>query len=357
MDHAIKEAIISQMLQLVAPGTPLREGIDNVLRANTGGLIVVGYNDKVKEIVDGGFSINCKYSPASLYELAKMDGAIILNEDAAKILFANTQLIPDTVIPSTETGIRHRTAERVARQTGNLVISISQRRNVITLYQGMIRYSLKEIGVILTKANQAIQTLEKYKVVFDQSVTNLGALEFEELVTFQEVTQVIHRIEMVLRIKNEIIKYVNELGVEGRLIRIQMEELVSNIEEEALLLIKDYMKDPESDPYAILRQLNKLSSDELFDESVIMKLLGFSAGMNMQDETIHPRGYRILSKIPRLPAVIIENLTEAFENLPQILRASIDELDEVEGIGEIRARKVKEGLKRIQEQLFVDRHI
>ncbi|WNB91997.1 DNA integrity scanning diadenylate cyclase DisA [Bacillus sp. NEB1478] len=357
MDHAIKEAIISQMLQLVAPGTPLREGIDNVLRAKTGGLIVVGFNDKIKEIVDGGFSINCKYSPASLYELAKMDGAIILNEEATKILFANTQLIPDTVIPSTETGIRHRTAERVARQTGNLVVSISQRRNVITLYQGMIRYSLKEIGVILTKANQAIQTLEKYKVVFDQSVTNLGALEFEELVTFQEVTQVIHRIEMVLRIKNEIIKYVNELGVEGRLIRIQMEELVSNIEEEALLLIKDYMKDSNSDPFAILRQLNKLSSEELFDESVIMKLLGFSAGMNIQDETIHPRGYRILAKIPRLPAVIIENLTDAFENLPHILRASIDELDEVEGIGEIRARKVKEGLKRIQEQLFVDRHI
>ncbi|MFC7372685.1 DNA integrity scanning diadenylate cyclase DisA [Fictibacillus iocasae] len=357
MDHSIKEAIISHMLQLVAPGTPLRDGIDNVLRAKTGGLIVVGHNDKVQQIVDGGFSINCKYSPASLYELAKMDGAIILNEDATKILFANTQLVPDTIIPSTETGIRHRTAERVARQTGNLVISISQRRNVITLYQGVIRYSLKDIGVILTKANQAIQTLEKYKVVFDQSVTNLGALEFEELVTFQEVTQVIHRIEMVLRIKNEIIKYVNELGVEGRLIRIQMEELVSNIEEEAILLIKDYMKDINNDPYQILRQLKKLSSEELFDESVIMKLLGYSSGLNLQEEMVHPRGYRILTKIPRLPAVIIENLTETFENLPQILRATIAELDDVEGIGEIRAKKVKEGLKRIQEQLFVDRHI
>ncbi|MFC0190598.1 DNA integrity scanning diadenylate cyclase DisA [Fictibacillus aquaticus] len=357
MDHSIKEAIISHMLQLVAPGTPLRDGIDNVLRAKTGGLIVVGHNDKVQQIVDGGFSINCKYSPASLYELAKMDGAIILNEDATKILFANTQLVPDTIIPSTETGIRHRTAERVARQTGNLVISISQRRNVITLYQGVIRYSLKDIGVILTKANQAIQTLEKYKVVFDQSVTNLGALEFEELVTYQEVTQVIHRIEMVLRIKNEIIKYVNELGVEGRLIRIQMEELVSNIEEEAILLIKDYMKDVTQDPYQILRQLKKLSSEELFDETVIMKLLGFSSGLNLQEEMVHPRGFRILTKIPRLPAVIIENLTETFENLPQILRATIAELDDVEGIGEIRAKKVKEGLKRIQEQLFVDRHI
>ncbi|MDN4076213.1 DNA integrity scanning diadenylate cyclase DisA [Fictibacillus terranigra] len=357
MDHILREAIISNMLQLVAPGTPLREGIDNVLRANTGGLIVVGYNDKVTQIVDGGFSINCKYSPASLYELAKMDGAIILSEDASRILYANTQLVPDTSIPSTETGIRHRTAERVARQTGNLVISISQRRNVITLYQGVIRYSLKDIGVILTKANQAIQTLEKYKVVFDQSVTNLGALEFEELVTFQEVSQVIHRIEMVLRIKNEIIKYVNELGVEGRLIRMQMEELVANIEDEAVLLIKDYVKDRKHDPAHILRQLKKLSSDELFDENVIVKLLGHSPTSNVQEETVHPRGYRILSKIPRLPALIVENLIGTFDSLPSILRASIKELDEVEGIGEIRAKKIKEGLKRIQEQLFVDRHI
>ncbi|WP_026678013.1 DNA integrity scanning diadenylate cyclase DisA [Fictibacillus gelatini] len=357
MDHTVKETIISEMLKFVAPGTPLREGIDNVLRANTGGLIVVGYNDKVTQLVEGGFSINCKYSPAALYELAKMDGAIILNEDAGRILYANTQLVPDTSIPSSETGIRHRTAERVARQTGNLVISISQRRNVITLYQGLIRYSLKDIGVILTKANQAIQTLEKYKVVYDQSVTNLGALEFEELVTFQEVSQVIHRIEMVLRIKNEIIKYVNELGVEGRLIRMQMEELVGEIEDEAVLLIKDYMKDKKQDPHHILRQLKKISSEELFDENVIAKLLGYSQSISHQEEPIYPRGYRILSKIPRLPSLIVENLTDTFENLPHILRASIKDLDEVEGIGEIRAKKIKDGLKRIQEQLFVDRHI
>ncbi|EIT84084.1 DNA integrity scanning protein DisA [Fictibacillus macauensis ZFHKF-1] len=357
MDHILREAIISNMLQLVAPGTPLREGIDNVLRANTGGLIVVGYNDKITQIVDGGFSINCKYSPASLYELAKMDGAIILSEDASRILNANAQLVPDTSIPSTETGIRHRTAERVARQTGNLVISISQRRNVITLYQGVIRYSLKDIGVILTKANQAIQTLEKYKVVFDQSVTNLGALEFEELVTFHEVSQVIHRIEMVLRIKSEIIKYVNELGIEGRLIRMQMEELVANIEDEAVMLIKDYAKDKKQDAAHILRQLKKLSSDELFDENVIVKLLGHSPSVTNQEETVHPRGYRILSKIPRLPNHIVENLINTFESMPTILRATIKELDEVEGIGEIRAKKIKDGLRRIQEQLFVDRHI
>ncbi|RNA66142.1 DNA integrity scanning diadenylate cyclase DisA [Alteribacter keqinensis] len=348
---------ISNVLQLVAPGTPLREGIDNVLRAKTGGLIVLGYNNEMVHIVDGGFFINCEFSPAYLYELAKMDGAIILSEDGRRLLYANTQLVPNNAIDSTETGIRHRTAQRVARQTGNLVISISQRRNVITLYQGEYRYSLKDIGVILTKANQAIQTLEKYKSVLDQSVTNLGALEFEELVTIQEVSQVMHRVEMVLRIKSEILNYVNELGNEGRLISMQLEELVSNTEKEAVLLIKDYMKERTSDPIQILRQLKKLSSDELLDDQIIVKLLGYSKSPNLSEFAVCPRGYRILHKIPRIPPLVVENLIQKFEDLPHIMRASTEELDEVEGIGEARARKIKEGLTRIQEQLFIDRHI
>lgn len=357
MDHSNKTAFINDVLKLVAPGTPLREGIDNVLRAKTGGLIVLGYNSEMMNIVDGGFFINCELSPAYLYELAKMDGAIILSEDASRILYANTQLVPNSSIASTETGIRHRTAERVARQTDNLVISISQRRNVITLYQGEYRYSLKDIGVILTKANQAIQTLEKYKSVLDQGITNLGALEFEELVTFQEVSQVIHRVEMVLRIKSEILNYVNELGNEGRLISMQLEELVSNVEKEAGLLIKDYVKDHHQDERMILKQLKKLSNDELLDDLVIVKLLGFSKNINLSEHTITPRGYRILHKIPRIPPIVVENLIEKFEDIRQIMRASIEELDEVDGIGEARAKKIKEGLTRIQEQLFIDRHI
>lgn len=357
MENSDKTTFINEVLKLVAPGTHLREGIDNVLRSKTGGLIVLGYNSEMMNIVDGGFFINCEFSPAYLYELAKMDGAIILSEEGDRILYANTQLVPNSTIASTETGIRHRTAERVARQTENLVISISQRRNVITLYQGDFRYSLKDIGVILTKANQAIQTLEKYKSVLDQGITNLGALEFEELVTFQEVSQVIHRVEMVLRIKSEILNYVNELGSEGRLISMQLEELVSNIEKDAGLLIKDYMKDPTHDEKTILRQLKKLSNDELLDDQVIVKLLGYSKNLKLTDHIITPRGYRILHKIPRIPPLVVVNIIEKFEYISQIMRASIEELDEVDGIGEARARKIKEGLTRIQEQLFIDRHI
>ncbi|WP_020620107.1 DNA integrity scanning diadenylate cyclase DisA [Paenibacillus daejeonensis] len=358
MKETNQQDITNQLLQLVAPGTAFREGVENVLRAKTGALIVVGYSPEVMEVVDGGFSINCDFSPNYLYELAKMDGAIILSEDLRRILFANTQLIPDSSIPSIETGIRHRTAERVAKQTGKLVVSISQRRNVITLYQGQLRYSLKEMGVILTKANQAIQTLEKYKAVLSQGLTNLSAAEFEELVTLQEVAAVIQRVEMVLRIKTEIKRYVNELGTEGRLISMQMDELVGGVEEDAWFLLKDYARDNGDERIREIRAgLKKMSSEELLDIHHIVRLLGFPYTNTIADEAILPRGYRLLHKIPRLPIIIIHNLVERFKHLPDVVNASIEQLDEVDGIGEVRARAIKEGLKRIQEQVLIDRQI
>lgn len=349
---------MSGLLKLVAPGTPFREGLENVLRAKTGGLIVCGYSPEVMDLVDGGFSINCDFSPNYLYELAKMDGAIILSEDLKRILFANTQLIPDSSIASTETGIRHRTAERVAKQTGKLVVSISQRRNVITLYQGQLRYALKDMGVILTKANQAIQTLEKYKSVLDQALTNLSAGEFEEIVTLHDVTNVIQRAEMVLRIKAEINRYINELGNEGRLISMQMEELVTGVEHETYLLLKDYIREPSEEKLRdALSSLMRMTDDELLEGQDVVKMLGFPSTSAMMEEPLSPRGYRILNKIPRLPTIIIGNLVAEFKQLPFVLQASIEELDEVDGIGEVRARTIKEGLKRIREQVLVDRHI
>lgn len=352
----LSDKIKSEVLQFVAPGTPIRDGIDNVLRANTGGLIVLGYNEKVKSIVDGGFQINCTFTPSFLYELAKMDGAIILNEQGNKIIIANAQLAPDSSIPSTETGMRHRTAERVAKETKALVIAISQRRNVITLYQGNFRYTIKDIAVILAKANQALQTLEKYKLVLEQSITNLGILEFEELVTFGDVLQVLRRVEMVLRIKNELLNYLNELGTEGRLIHLQMNELLVDIEKESALVIKDYAFERKMEPNQVLSKLQEMSSEEVIEDSFFLKQLGHSGYVHL-DEFICPRGYRMLNKVPRLPLVIIENLINRFDHLPQIVVATVEDLDAVEGIGEVRARKIKEGLQLIKEQLFADRQL
>ena len=352
----LDDKTISEILQFMAPGTAIREGIDNVLRANTGGLIVLGSAEKISSIVDGGFQINCPFSPSYLYELAKMDGAIILNEEGNQILIANGQLAPAPSISSTETGMRHRTAERVAKQTGALVIAVSQRRNVITLYKGQSRYVLKDIGVILTKANVAIQTLEKYKVVLEQAITNLSILEFEELVTYSDILIVLHRIEMVLRIKNELLTYLNELGTEGRLIHLQMNEILTNVEREAELMIKDYAFAKNIHAREILNKLQDMSNGEMLEDTVILKLIGYH-GYIHTDEMKHPRGFRMLHKVPRLPSIIIQNLIDRFHLLPQIISASVEELDDVEGIGEVRARKIKEGLRSIKEKIFADGQI
>ncbi|PGY08720.1 DNA integrity scanning diadenylate cyclase DisA [Bacillus sp. AFS031507] len=350
------EHTVSEVLQFLAPGTPIREGIDNVLRANTGGLIVIGFNEKVKSIVDGGFEINCPFSPSFLYELAKMDGAIILNELGNKILFANAQLAPDSDIPSSETGMRHRTAERVAKQTKALVIAISQRRNVITLYQGNFRYALKDIAVILTKANQAIQTLEKYKTVLEQSISNLSILEFEESVTYNDFLLVLHRFEMVLKIKNELLTYLHELGTEGRLIRLQLNEILTDLEDETMLIIKDYAFDRDIKAREVIGRMQVMATSGTIEDMVLLKLMGYLGYVHL-DENKSPRGYRILNKIPRLPSIIIENLISSFGELSKIITATVEELDDVEGIGEVRAKKIKEGFKLIKERLYTDRHL
>lgn len=350
--HSLYESI-----KKLSPGTLLRESLENIVRAKTGALIVIGDSSEVLDIVEGGFYLNSEFLPSHLYELAKMDGAIILTKDAKRILYANAQLVPDATIPSTETGIRHRTAEKVAIQTGELVISISQRRNIITLYKEKSKHILDDVSKILTKANQAIQTLEKYKVVLDQTMTNLSALEFEGLVTVFDVVSVLQRTEMVGRIVDEIEKYILELGNEGRLINMQMEELTNDVHEDNINVIKDYYLSDNTNLEKILDDMKELSSEELLELNSIAEIIGYENGINALDNNVHPRGYRILSKIPRLPNSVLDNLIEKFSSLEDILRASTSELVEVEGIGDKRARMIKEGLRRFQEQSLLDRHI
>ena len=352
-----KDNEISQILKLIAPGTPIRDGLENILRAKTGALLLITDNNEVlKEIVDGGFTINEEYSSSKLYELAKMDGAIVLSGDFKKILFANAQLIPSHNILTLETGTRHRTAERTAKQTGELVISISQRRNIITIFKGNERYILENTNTVLNKANQAIQTLERYKKVFDSKLNTLNEYEFNDIVTLQNVIVVIQRAEMVMRIAEEIEENISELGSDGRLVRMQLEELLGDIENEELLIIKDYMikKRKKSQIEDILQQLSVLSYEELNNENSIAKILGYEMFENFDEVGVYTKGYRILNKIPRMPGTIVENLISSFKSFQHILAADIEHLDEVEGIGEVRARTIKQALNRMQEQFVFD---
>ena len=342
-----------EILKLVAPGTELREGLENILKAKTGALIVVSDSEDILKIADGGFKIDEEFTSTNIYELAKMDGAIILSSDLKRIIRANVQLNPDFSISTRETGTRHKTAERVAKQSGELVISISERRGIITLFKGNFRYVINDTQSVLMRANQTLQALEKYKTVFDNMLSILSEHEFDDIVTLDTVINCIYRSEIIMRMETDVKRSIIELGDEGRIVNMQLEELMANVEDEEKLIIQDYNINKEISTQSILEEIRKIDKKNLIVSEKIVKLLGYEVSSDILDTNVSPKGYRILSKVPKMPSSIIEKTVEAFGSLQHICSASIDELDDVEGIGEIRARIINQSLKRLLEQYIL----
>src|SRR5215217_5186026 len=345
-------------LDVVAPGGALREGIDNIVHSRTGGLLVVGDLDDISHLLSGGIKLDVDYTPAMLYQVAKMDGAIVLNAEATKIVWANVQLMPDPTILSAETGTRHRTAERVSKQTEALVIAISQRRDVVSLYVEGTKYILQDIPAVLAKANQGLATLEKYRQRLDQVSSRLTRLEFEGGGVLHDALSVLQRAELVTRMAVEVERYIVELGTEGRLIEMQLEETMVGVAADKTALIRDYsVEDTEQQFAAALDQLGRLPHQDLLDFGRLAELLGYDRKLNTLDYPVSPRGYRILGRIPRLPKLVVQQIVKEFGGLDEMLAATDAELETVEGVGEIRAKDIREGLRRLQEINLVDRYL
>jgi diadenylate cyclase len=345
-------------LARVAPGTSLRDGLERILRGRTGALIVLGTDKTVDAISSGGFTLDVPFTATGLRELAKMDGAIVLDQAISRILRAAVHLMPDQSIRTVETGTRHQTAERVARMTGLPVISVSQSMRIIALYVGERRYVLEDTGAILSRANQALATLERYKMRLDEVSTTLSALEVEDLVTVRDVVAVAQRLEMVTRIAVEIEDYVLELGTDGRLLSLQLEELITGVETDRELVVRDYLPSSKRAPSAdeALTALSELAATELVDINQIARCLGLGAN-ELLDNPVSPRGYRLLARVPRLPPTVVERLVEHFGGLQKLLAATIEDLQNVEGVGELRARSVREGLSRLAESSILERYV
>jgi len=353
-----QEPRLVKALEMVAPGTSLREGIDHILHARTGGLILVGDPDELSFLYSGGIKLDVDYTPALLYQVAKMDGAIILNQNVTKIVWANVQLMPDPTILSVETGTRHRTAERVSKQTDAVVIACSQRRQVVSLYVDGAKYIMVDIPVVLAKANQALATLDKYRSRLDQVSTRLTALEFEGGATLHDVLTVLQRAELVTRMAVEIERYIVELGTEGRLIEMQLDETMVGVASDKAALVHDYLVEDSDEAYAtVLDQLARLPHQDLLDFGRLAELLGYDRKVNTLDYPVSPRGHRILGRIPRLPKLVVQEIVTEFGRLDEMLAATDAELESVDGVGEIRAKDIREGLRRLQEINLVDRYL
>jgi diadenylate cyclase len=341
----------------IAPGTELRSAIDDIIRSREGALIVIGDPRDLAFLFSGGIQLDAQFRPQLLYEVSKMDGAIIVNEPVSKLAYANVQLMPDPTIPSNETGTRHRTAERVAKQTEALVISISQQRETVTVFVGHSRYQLEPIADVLAKTNQALATLETYRARLEQVLTRLTALEFQNAVMLDDVLVTLQRAELTTRMAEEIERACVELGEEARLIRMQLEELVADVPDEKAALVYDYHSEGGAERTREgLEALAGLPYNQLL-EFELLAVLGYPATVNPLDHSVAPRGYRVLSHIPRLPDGVVRRVVATLEGLDGIVRASQRELEAVEGVGTVRAREIREGLRRLQEHNLVDRYL
>jgi diadenylate cyclase len=320
-------------------------------------LIVVGDGPEVLNICSGGFLMDAEFSPQRLSELAKMDGAIILAPDATRIARANVHLVPNPNVPTSETGTRHRTAERVARSIEVPVISVSEELSLIAVYRSDRKQVLEPIPRLLARANQGLQTLERYKARLDAVSGSLSALEVEDLVTVRDVVSVLQRAEMVRRIAEELDGYIVELGIDGRLVRLQVEELMGGVDDDRRFVIKDYFRDRSGRLENALAALSEFSTDDLLDLKTVASVLHLPNESSELEAGVQPRGFRLLSKIPRLPDIVVDRIVQRFGTLQKILRATTDDLDEVEGVGGSRARAIKEGMARLAETSILDRYI
>lgn len=349
-DKKGKEEKLWTFLKIVSPGTTLGQGLKIILQAKTGGLIVIGDTEKVLSVVEGGFKVDCYLTPAALAELAKMDGAIILSRDAKTILYANTQLVPDYLISTSERGTRHRAAERMAKQIDCPVIAVSQSRHVITLYQGETKYVLGSVPELINRANQALQTLERYRAAFNEVLTELDLLEFQDEMRLIDAIRAIQRGEMIRRIKEEIERYIIELGGEGRLTEMQLKEIVGTTLSETRQILQDYVKE---DYEKVCLELEVISTEKLLEAEGIMRILGYGTKPENLDLSVLPKGYRILSKVPHLPVSAVENVVAALGDLPNIMNSTVLELTEINEVGERRAGSIKRELERLKNRALL----
>ena len=338
-------ALLRSALQDIAPGTALREGLERIQRSHTGGLIVLGFSPELQELCSGGFDLDVEFTASRLRELCKMDGAVIIDPTNWRIRKANVQLFPDQSIPTDESGMRHRTAQRTAYQTHLPVLSVSASMRLISIYVGKYHHIVEEPEALLSRANLAVDTLDRYSQHLDEVLQTLTILEMRDSATIRDVATVMQRMEMIRRITSEINEYLEELGSEGRLLALQVDDLVRGAGSERALVLRDYIRDSSAVATAEAA-LSELASDRLVDLAAIANVLGLGVyDPSDLDRMIQPRGVRALSLVPRLPWNVIKEITSHWENLADLREASVEDLQQIEGIGPYRAKLIRETLE------------
>lgn len=333
---ATEEEFLS-VLRLVAPGTQLRTMLEGIVRVGKGAIIVVE-NEFTPPLMDGGFKINAKFTPQRMMELSKMDAGIVLSKDMKRILYANVLLTPDSKIPTTETGTRHKAAERTAKMANTLVMAVSERRHEITIYYKNKRYVLVEAGKLLAKASEQVQLLEKQRELFNDAVIRLDRAELQNYHDAEQALNVIQKGCAIRKIAEEMQRVFIELGKDGSMMKVRLREITDGVYEETDLVIKDYTKLDVKKSKTIL---NSLTYEELLDKDNLRKALAHED----QIKEKHIRGWRILKKTS-LEDGDIALLIKETGGLGKAINSKVTSYENL--LGSEKANKFKEEIERIK---------
>jgi len=336
---------INETLERLAPGTPMRRALERIIQQGKGGLVILGDGSRVAAASSGGFTLKgAAFSPARLAELSKMDGGVVLDDAWATILEAAVHFIPDGTIPTDETGARHRTAERMAAQTGKPVVAVSEGRKVATLFYAGQKIELAPPTEVAAHINQELQSLDRLRNRLDDAEAKLTRLEVVGLATHRSVVTVLQRAELVERLGRVVEARALTLGEEGRIVYLQLSDLLSGVEFTKRTVLRDYLKPLRAAAVRqALEELGQMSGTDLEDPSRVGKEMGFPD----LDDPADPRGYRLLSQVGRLPDSVRDDIVKHFGSVSQLLAADVADLLKVEGVGETRAGQLRAYFDRL----------
>ena len=273
-----------------------------------------------------------------LSELAKMDGAIIVDELVTKILKANVHLNPSDTLNTTQTGTRHRTAERTAEETNLTVITVSEESSLVKVFTNSDTTELEEPSVILGRVNESLQSVDRMRRRFDDAVAELGELEIENSLSNQQVLEVIQRGELLTRLAKQVRSEALRLGGEAGLVLIQIDSLESGVTSTLNLVLKDHL--PAKKYRNIAKAIDEISRQS-YEELNDINYLGSVLGKLPLDDLSISKGYRVLARLPNLPENLHDSIIQKFKTLPKLLSASPEKLYEIEGIGRGRAQQLR----------------
>lgn len=339
--NSMEDAIIS-----TAPGTALRHALDMIIAGHMGALICIGDSEHVLAAGNDGFPLDISFTANRLFELSKMDGAIVVNKDLTRILHANFHLNPDSSLPTSETGMRHRTAARMSVLTDAMVISVSERRQVVNVFVDGKAHQLRSVQEIMASVNQLLATMQTTRNTLDREFLRLSSLELDNVATLNDITNIFSNLELLMIASKKLEGCIHELGTEGRIVNMQREQFAGDMDDVYTLMIRDYACDSSlENAQRIREEFTRLTPQQLHSAMRVARILGYD-NLN-EDSVMKPLGLRTLSRISVVREGVADRIVDEYGSLHNLIEDLEDNPERARDAGVKNPSVLADSLRRM----------